>query len=55
MNQNCFQKLQEAYIDARYKRDYEIAKEELEYLSVRVLKLQELTQRICEEKIAGMA
>jgi hypothetical protein len=30
-------------------------KEELEYLAGRVRKLQELTKRICEEKIASMA
>lgn len=52
---HCFDLLQQAYIDARYKRDYVITKEELEYLATRVRKLQELTKRICEEKIAGMA
>ena len=51
---HCFDLLQQAYIDARYKRDYVITKEELEYLASRVRKLQELTKRICEEKIAGM-
>jgi uncharacterized protein len=49
-----FDLLKEAYIGARYKRDYVITKEELEYLATRVRKLQELTKRICEEKIAGM-
>ena len=52
---HCFDLLQQAYIDARYKRDYVITKEELEYLASRVRKLQELTKRICEEKIASMA
>ncbi len=47
----CFDLLKNAYIDARYKRDYKISKEELEYLAARVRKLQELTKRICEEKI----
>ena len=51
----CFDLLRKAYIDARYKRDYAITKEELEYLAGRVRKLQELTKRICEEKIAGIA
>ncbi len=50
-----FDLLKKAYIDARYKRDYVITKEELEYLAARVRKLQELTKRVCEEKIAGMA
>lgn len=53
--QDCFEKLKNAYIDARYKRDYVITREELDYLAARVRKLQELTQRICEEKITGMA
>ena len=52
---HCFDLLKNAYIDARYKRDYAITKEELEYLANRVRKLQELTKRICEEKIASMA
>lgn len=50
-----FDLLKEAYIGARYKRNYVITKEELEYLASRVRKLQEMTKRICEEKIAGMA
>ena len=50
-----FEKLKKAYIDARYKRDYVITREELDYLAARVRKLQELTKRICEEKIASMA
>lgn len=50
----CFDLLRKAYIDARYKRDYAITREELEYLASRVRKLQELTRRICEEKIARM-
>jgi len=52
---HCFDLLQQAYIDARYKRDYVNTKDELEYLASRVRKLQELAKRICEEKIAGMA
>jgi HEPN domain-containing protein len=51
----CFELLKNAYIDARYKRDYVITKEELEYLAARVRKLQALTKRICEEKIESLA
>ena len=51
----CFDLLKNAYIDARYNWDYAITKEELEYLAARVRKLQGLTKRICEERIAGMA
>ncbi len=50
-----FELLKEAYIGARYKRNYTITREELDYLASRVRKLEELTKRICEEKIAGMA
>jgi hypothetical protein len=50
-----FELLKSAYIDARYKRDFVITRGELDYLASRVRKLQELTKRICEEKIASMA
>jgi HEPN domain-containing protein/predicted nucleotidyltransferase len=45
--------LKKAYIDSRYKLDYTITREELEYLSSRVLKLRELTEVACKEKIEG--
>ena len=51
----CFDLLRKAYIEARYKPDYAITKDELEYLAARVRKLQELSKTVCEEKIAGMA
>jgi HEPN domain-containing protein len=50
-----FELLKKAYIDARYKRDFVITREELEYLAARVRKLQELAKRICDEHIEGMA
>ena len=43
--------LKKAYIDSRYKLDYSINREELEYLSERVQKLRELTEIACKEKI----
>jgi uncharacterized protein len=52
---HCVDLLQQAYIGTRYKRDYMITREELEYMASRVRKLQELIKRICEEKIASMA
>jgi HEPN domain-containing protein len=45
--------LKKAYIDARYNSDFIIFKEELEYLSERVLLLKDLTERVCMEKIAS--
>lgn len=46
-----FELLKNAYIDARYKKEYQISKEELKYLASRVEKLKTLTERICKEKI----
>ena len=46
-----FELLKKAYIDSRYKMGYKIKKEELEYLSEKVKHLQELTQKICREKL----
>jgi len=47
----CFDLLNRAYIDARYKKDYKISKEQLEYLAQRIKKLHEVTERICVAKI----
>jgi predicted nucleotidyltransferase/HEPN domain-containing protein len=47
-----FELLQKAYIDSRYNMNYKIEKEELEYLSERVKLLKDLTERICNERIA---
>ena len=46
-----FQLLRRAYVDARYKMDYRIAREELEWLAGRVDKLRDLTRQICTRKI----
>lgn len=48
-----FTLLKKAYVDARYKAEYKITKEDLEYLSERVKLLRSLTEQICKEKIAG--
>jgi uncharacterized protein len=47
--------LKKAYIDARYNKNFRIEKEELEYLGGRVALLKDLTERICRERIAGLA
>ena len=49
-----FQLLKKAYIDARYKKEYTITAEELQYLSERVLLLRELTEKLCQEEIARL-
>ncbi|MDD5598796.1 MAG: HEPN domain-containing protein [Victivallaceae bacterium] len=46
-----FTLLQKAYIDSRYKKDYEITQKELEYLAKRVIKLRDLTEKVCKGKI----
>lgn len=48
-----FALLKKAYVDARYKMDYKIAKEDLEYLSERVQLLRTLAEQICKQKIAS--
>lgn len=53
--ERLFDLLKKAYIDARYKREYKITKKELEYLALRVKRLQKLTKEICKEKIESYA
>jgi uncharacterized protein len=48
-----FSLLKKAYVDARYKADYKISKEDLAYLSERVQLMRLLTEKICVEKIAS--
>ena len=43
--------LKKAYIDARYKKSYSITKEDLEYLSGRVIILRDLVERVCRERL----
>lgn len=50
-----FALLKKAYVDARYKADYQIGKEDLEYLAERVQMLRDLTEKSCKEKIASFA
>ena len=48
-----FTALKKAYVDARYKADYKISKEDLTWLAERVQILRNLTEQICKEKIAS--
>ncbi|MFA6715691.1 MAG: HEPN domain-containing protein, partial [Victivallaceae bacterium] len=52
--QDLFQKLKKAYVDARYKKDYSITKEELEYLAKQVEKLRDLVEKTCKAKIEDL-
>ncbi len=47
----CFKLLQQAYIDARYNKNYTITKEQLEYLIARVERLKSLVERICKNRV----
>jgi len=48
-----FELLRKGYVDARYKPSYTITREELEWLRERVQALQQLTEKLCREKIAS--
>lgn len=47
--EEAFELLQKAYVDARYNKNYTITKEQLEYLFSRVEALKELVERKCGE------
>lgn len=47
----CFELLRKAYIEARYDKNYEISKTQLDYLIERVEKLKTITERICLDEI----
>ncbi len=46
-----FKLLRDAYIDARYKKQYTITEQELLWLAERVRLLQQLTETLCKEKM----
>jgi predicted phosphatase len=52
--ERLFKLLKDAYIDARYKKNYKITKEELAYLAKRVEKLRDLVENICKAKIEDL-
>jgi predicted nucleotidyltransferase/HEPN domain-containing protein len=51
----CFELLREAYVKARYSREYRISSEELEWLSGRVELLQKLVREVCKQRIDELA
>ncbi len=53
IHRRCFQLLKNAYVDARYSEHYKISQEELIWLAERVKYLQQLTEILCQEKIAS--
>jgi len=53
INRRRFQLLKQAYVDARYSEHYEISKEELMWCAKRVQHLQQLTEKLCNQKISA--
>ncbi len=53
--QERFKRLRKAYVDARYKKTYEITREDLELLAGRVRELKELSETACRKKIESYA
>jgi len=51
-NKRLFNLLRAAYVDARYKKTYIITQDELAQLQKEVNKLRQLTETLCQEKIA---
>lgn len=49
----CFERLDRAYVDARYSPHYEVTQEELDWLVERISILQTLIDKVCREKIGG--
>ncbi|MDD5598532.1 MAG: HEPN domain-containing protein, partial [Victivallaceae bacterium] len=53
--QDLFKKLKKAYVDARYKKDYSITKDELVRLAKRVEKLRDLVEETCRNIIKDLS
>lgn len=53
-HEKCFTLLRNAYLDARYKIDYKITEEQLEYLIKRIKYLKEITDKTCQDWINGL-
>ncbi len=49
----CFTILRKAYVDARYNPNYRATEAQLLWLAERVKQLQELTEKLCQKKIAS--
>ena len=49
-----FDLLKRAYIDARYKRDYAITRDDLDYLATRVRDLRAVVEESCRKRIEGL-
>lgn len=50
----CYELLRAAYVKSRYSDHYKISDEELDWITDRIMELQELTRIICEQWIAKL-
>jgi HEPN domain-containing protein len=50
----CFKLLENGYINSRYKFNYFITNEQLEYLAEKIEDLKEITKEICEKEIESL-
>jgi HEPN domain-containing protein len=51
----CYELLREAYVKARYSREYRISDEQLAWLVSRVERLQSMVRELCELRIAELS
>ncbi|MCM8732393.1 HEPN domain-containing protein [Hephaestia sp. GCM10023244] len=51
---DAFEKLQEAYVKARYIKDFDIGAEQLAWLGERTEVLMDLARSVCEERLAAL-
>jgi len=54
-DRRCFELLKRAYVEARYSEHYKITAEELEWLGVRVQRLQKLVGTVCQERLMSLS
>lgn len=50
----CYELLRAAYVKSRYSDHYKISDKELDWITERVVELQELTRIVCEERITEL-
>lgn len=51
---HLFNLLKRAYIEARYSKDFHVSKDELAGMIERIIKLEEITKRICQKEIQSL-
>lgn len=50
--ERLFKLLQDAYVQARYNKNFAVTKDDTDALTVRVERLRDITEKVCKEKIA---